>query len=1684
MANTTKKIVDPTEAALSAIQEALNIPNERPPANRRQEEQFGSASVGTGFGGYAERQHDGEVPQASARTLFDVEPIGVRGSDPRAAAANDDQQSIGQVLQALQQRPSRTPYFVAALLSAVWGIACAAFTWAYSSNLNIIALPGHSSAAVMVGLAAAAILPLIFFFALAHMAWRGQELRLVAQSMAKLAMRLAEPETNARDTVVTVGQAIRREVAAMGDGVERALARASELEVLVQNEVAALERTYRDNEVRMRGLLQELTNERDTLVGQAEQVRSAISNVHIDLTQDLSTISELVGQQVTEAAERITHSLSEKGEQITLALGQIGDSMIRELSDRGEDLLVRLEGASNDTANAIAAASDQLTAGLNFKTDHIGDEFSEIARGLEDMMASRLDRVADGFSERSLAIIDTMVGRSQELTDAIVNTSSRLAETMAIRADEVNATIRASGESVVLDLGLRGGDVAKKFEQAGARMTEELVARSSKLQDELRDNADRLVESLNSRTLGATDSLRESTDRVAKVVAAHSEQLREMLSTRLAAFEETLTHSGAELGEKIARDSSTLGNLITRHLAEFDRTVKTYGSELVERLGARTQDVTETMRAYVDNFDNRVTAKAGEIAGGLDQRLVEFQQTIDSRTQTLTDAMAARVLDVAKTLTEGGREVVAAVEKRIADVTAVIDARGANLADTVTRRTADASEALDATGVRVVNAINQRVVEAATILDGSGTKLAETVGRRLAEATAVLEGSGAKLVETVEHRTNEAMTVIDTRGANLAETLAARTAEMDKAIGAQALRVANTLDGRISHLEELLVGRAEAVSREIDQSSRAAADLLNTRIEELSKNIKANSSRAEEAISQLATRTVEALGKSATASVAATEALNRSAAEATVSLNRSAGTLSNTIGQSAVAANEAISNTTATATQLIARAAAATSEAIERSSGEAERRLGDFSAELARSAAATGEVIGQSAGEAERKLTAISTELARTAAAATEAIGDSAGEAARKLSGISADLARSAASTTEAIERSAGEAESRLAGLSAEVARNVTGKAGEIATTVSQQVGEMSRILDEKAAGLLTAFSSKGQQFAGEVDRITEQAVKSIEAKSFVFTQTMMDNSEAIARLVNEASENATVAMTRTLGQLQEGAEGVTEAAKSTITRTLENLQSATKSAIEESRQTATATVADMLETHGMLRSDTTALFERLREANILLQEVLSGAHENMSSLERTMVNRVSEFVAAMNDLSSKTDTSSTLVERHLGTFNAVTSKALRELGELATQFGTHGRTLAQAVELLDNSSRRAEESVAARGTNVEVLISTLDTRTEDFGQRLQRFSGLLDESLNAASARTREIAGIIAESSNTSVQTIERQFTAVRTASEQERKRTSEALGSIYNEATAQAQTLLNQSAERFGEIMRGMKQMAAEMQKELETTRADLRRGIVELPQETAESAAQMRRVIVEQIEALAELNRIVARHGRSLDTVEPTRAESRREPEVAFATAGRAPQQFRRSDVAAAPPPRSEMTGAPPRRNEMAAAKVPLGGGNGRNGGWLSELLTRASREDSPSIAPPSPRAGARGEGLRRDEADTLETLAVDVARLVDHEAAAELWERYNRGERDLFSRRLYTPHGQKAFEEIRGKYRSDTEFRQTVEQYIREFERLLEDVSRGERGAAVARNYLISDTGKVYTMLAHAAGRFDQ
>ena len=1386
MAKTPQKSSDPIKDPISAIEDALRArdqdPHLAPPADAR---------------------------QSSGADLFQeeaqVEPWSAEDA-PVRRAANDDRAAIGKILQTLQRRPTRTPYVVATALSALWVIGATAFAAVFKAKILEIASQPDLAIPFMVAAGAAVIVPIAVFYALAHTIRRTQDLRLVAQTMAEVAMRLAEPEAAARESIVNVGQAIRREVTAMGDGVERALARAAELEALVHNEVSALERAYNDNEVRIRDLLGELSNQRDTLVGQAEQVRTAISSVHLGLSQEISAVGDTFAERVSEVAQRVTRSLTEKGEHITLALGHAGDSMIDALSERGSTLLDRLEHTSDRATTAISSASDRLTGSLNVKTDTIHDEFAGLSISLQQMMNARLDEVTQGFAQRSAALIETMAGRSHEMTESLTETGGRLTDSIAARVDEVNKTLRTTGDSLILDLNVRGGDVVANMEQTGARIADTIVARSSKV----------------------ADIFRSSSDALAEAIDRSGNNVRDMLAARSQAFDEVFGRNGTELSEKIARESSTLGNLIVRHVTEFDRTLKTYGDELVGKIGQRTQDVAESMRSYVDGFDQRVTTRTEEISGTLDQRLSQFEQVMDSR-----------VSGLAQTLADGGKDMVAALDHRISETS-----------DTINRR-----------------------------------------------------------------------------GDDVAAKIAAKAAEIDATLGARAGDVANNLDSRIDRFETLLVGRAEAVAGEIEARTTAAADALNTRLQDLSQSITTNAAQAEQSLGQLAASTTLA--------------------------------------------------------------------------------------------------IRSSAGDAERSLTSLS---------------DNVGGALKK--------------NAEDVERT-------LVDLSTTVSDSFVGKANEITETVTRQTNQMTTLLSDASGGVLASIVEKGQQFSDDLTRATEAAVQAIENKGFAFGQTMMSNSEELARLINTAGEVAT----------------------GTVSRTLSELQDVAQTAIEQSKQTAAASVSEMLETHNMLRGDSTTLYERLREANILLQEVLSGAHENMSALENTMILRVSDFVTAMKDVTAGTQDASARVEYTIDQFRDTTNRVVRDLGQISLQFEHHGAELNKAIDHIDRSNMRTEDAVNERRVTLDSLISTLDIRTEDLDQRLKRFAGLLDESLEAAGARAREIARVVSESSVESAHVIADQFERMRATAESERERTSESMRAVYEQATGESDTLLRQAADRFAEIMTSMKTMTAEMGRELDQTREQLRRGILELPQETAESAMQMRRVLVDQIEALAELNRIVARHGRSLEQSDSAVRRAPRDEAASLSSAaarGDAPRPAARAGAANfAPPPRTRL-------------EIPGGAQAAANRGWLTDLLNRASREEgesddgAPQAATPAPApiVARSDERTPRHSIESLDSLSVDIARMIDHDAAADLWDRYKRGERNVFTRRLYTLQGQKAFDEIRVKYRADREFKQTVDRYIAEFERLLEDVSRDDRGQVVARTYLTSETGKVYTMLGHASGRFDQ
>jgi len=262
--------------------------------------------------------------------------------------ANDDRQSVGQILLALQARPSAKPIVFATLASLAWVAVAGVYIWK------------GEAAAMTLGQWAlftlAALGPVAFFFSTAVIVRRAQEIRLTAQSMSQVAFRLAEPESLATEQIVTLSHAIRREVASMGDGIERALARASELETIMRAEVASLERTYSDNERRIRALIDELASEREAIVGNAEHLRQTIVGSQERLSSDIENASARLSDIVGEAGARVTSSLGEKAEEISMMLLRSGGSIVERIDSNGDQMTARLA----ETGSAVSDQNDRL----------------------------------------------------------------------------------------------------------------------------------------------------------------------------------------------------------------------------------------------------------------------------------------------------------------------------------------------------------------------------------------------------------------------------------------------------------------------------------------------------------------------------------------------------------------------------------------------------------------------------------------------------------------------------------------------------------------------------------------------------------------------------------------------------------------------------------------------------------------------------------------------------------------------------------------------------------------------------------------------------------------------------------------------------------------------------------------------------------------------------------------------------------------------------------------------------------------------------------------------------------------------------------------------------------------------------------------------------------------------------
>jgi hypothetical protein len=441
-------------------------------------------------------------------------------------------------------------------------------------------------------------------------------------------------------------------------------------------------------------------------------------------------------------------------------------------------------------------------------------------------------------------------------------------------------------------------------------------------------------------------------------------------------------------------------------------------------------------------------------------------------------------------------------------------------------------------------------------------------------------------------------------------------------------------------------------------------------------------------------------------------------------------------------------------------------------------------------------------------------------------------------------------------------------------------------------------------------------------------------------------------------------------------------------------------------------------------------------------------------------------------------------------------------------RFEEQSVSLSNATKNLVEVNRQIQASVEERRPALEALTAGLKSRSEELEGLMKSFTRIIAETLKTAEERATAVSRMLTENTSTATKGVIDHFETMNRTAGTESRKAAEAVREANKSLIGDMSSAISDVSKRFSEATREMRQATQELQRDLSITREELRRGVLELPEEAREGAEAMRRVVGDQIKALTELSEIISRHGKNLDLSSPTLGEPRiriestavnAEPVTSsFASEAALPARY-----ASAPEPRRGTNGigaapslapvvkAPPRAvPRQAPTALRSAPSEDAGDGWVSDLLRRASTDEESVERLAETRPVENGAThltiaapAAPPAASSLSALSADIARAIDHDAAVELWARHHKGEKNLFTRRLYTLSGQQTFDDIRKKYQRDSDFRLAVDRYVGDFEKLLSEVTKSGKDRAAGTAYLTSDTGKVYTMLAHASGHFD-
>ncbi len=621
-----------------------------------QDTQLGATRGQRGNGGELRQGSDasGQSPAAGAADSDAVRRVGRRraaGPARSRLAANDDSPSIGGLIYALNQTPSNKPFVVAAAASAGWALVSMLLGWALlapeiaaSTSLGqMLAKP-----AVLATVATITV-PVALFWFIAYLAWRAESLRLVSTAMTEVAVRLAEPDRLAEQAIASLGQSVRRQVAAMNDAISRAIGRAGELEALVHGEVAALERSYSENELRIRSLIDELASERDALANNSDRVTETLRGIGAEVSRDIAVATDQASRSLAAAGAKLSGQISEQSDEVADLLSEKGNSLFAALSVMNQRigsevpvLLERLGTEQTRLTRIVEGAAKNLTALDIALADRVGQlETSLGARTgeLQSVLGERTERL-ENVLEDYTRVIDERIA---EHTQSFQATAKQMERAVFDRSDALDAALIERTKAIDTAFAERLRSLEDGIADGAAAIDHAVASRADALRHAMETHARVLSDTLKRQAGDIDATLVEGIEAVrhtSDTITSQSVQTitgLAMQSKMLKEVSESLLDQIHELTRRFEgqnRSMQTVVNTIEAAQGRLGQEIQVRTGE-IDRFRSETENSTERTLHDLKSKFSSISREVSEQLGNLN----EATREVETRSSRLPDAV-------------------------------------------------------------------------------------------------------------------------------------------------------------------------------------------------------------------------------------------------------------------------------------------------------------------------------------------------------------------------------------------------------------------------------------------------------------------------------------------------------------------------------------------------------------------------------------------------------------------------------------------------------------------------------------------------------------------------------------------------------------------------------------------------------------------------------------------------------------------------------------------------------------------------------------------------------------------------------------------------------------------------------------------------------------------------------------